>query len=290
MITVQNLSHAHKGGRFALNIESAKLDSQGITAIVGSNGSGKSTLLSFLAGIAKPQKGAVRYGTKECFLGFEAIKGDVHLLSWDLQLFDGATGLDHLELLKGSVKQWDTALEETLKTEFMLPLEQPVERMSRGENVKLKILLSLCRKPKVVLIDEITNDLDSDSRQAIFKRLDEYTYNNSSLVIVATNILTDVERFATEIILLQKGKVRLKESLDGLKERHRKLTLQKSGNSLSGDPKVLNHRQLRWDGSSGVLITDCYTPAFEPALKEMGIDATPALFSLEEILSLYGDI
>lgn len=74
--------------------------------------------------------------------------------------------------------------------------------------------------PKVILIDEVTNDLDTDSRRAIFKKLDAYSFETGAQVVVATNMVEDIERYATDIILLQKGEVILQSSLDAIKEQH----------------------------------------------------------------------
>lgn|GEM_PF-2997470 len=290
MLTVQNLDHVYKSGKFRLTVPTAKFDAQGITAVVGPNGSGKSTLLSFLSGLARPRQGVVRYGTKDCFSSFEAIKRDIQLLSWDVQLYDEATGAEHIQLLRRLFKGWDQQLETELAQEFNLPIDQPVEKLSRGENVKLKLILTMCRKPKVILVDEILNDLDTESRRAVYKRLDRYSFENESLVFVATNILTDVERYANEIVLLSKGVLRLKENLDSLKERHRRLALRRSTSATPGNPSVVHHRWIEWDGSSGTLVTDDYTDSVEATLRDLGIESSPVPHPLEDILSIYGDI
>ena len=93
--------------------------------------------------------------------------------------------------------------------------------MSRGEQVRLRLLLSLPRTPKVILLDEVTNDLDNDSRRAIFKNLDAYSFNTGAQVVVATNMIEDIERYATDIILLRMGEVILQDSLDTVKEKHK---------------------------------------------------------------------
>jgi ABC-type multidrug transport system ATPase subunit len=161
--------------------------------------------------------------------------------------------------------------------------------MSRGEIAKLMLLLSLPRQPKILLIDEITNDLDISSRKMIYKKLDEYSFETGAKVIIATNIISDMERFATSIVLMKKGSILFSRLLDDLKESNKKISLRAQMVGKTADPAIIGHRSLTWNGKDGVLVTDSFRPEVLETLATMGIDANLEALSLEEILSGYGE-
>jgi ABC-2 type transport system ATP-binding protein len=293
MISIQDLKHQFKSSRFQINIPSATFDQEGITALIGSNGNGKSTLLSMMAGVLKPRSGFVRYKSHNTFREYEQIKTEVHLLAWDFAMYRWAKGSDLLELVKRTASAakeggWDEALAEKLKAELNIPLEQSVDDMSRGEIAKLMLLCSLPRHPKVLLIDEITNDLDIGSRKLIYIKLDEYSFETGAKVVIATNIISDMERFATSIVYMKHGTVLFAKSLDELKESHKKISLR-AIQSEPGDPSIISHKKLSWNGKEGILVTENYRSDIAMTLNNMGISATLESLSLEEILSGYGE-
>lgn len=221
MIEIQNLLLYSKNGAVRLNIPALKFHSPGITALVGHNGAGKSSLLKLAAGLDKPSTGDILYQGNNTFYNYEKLKNEIHLLSWGVELFKTLTAHDHILLIKKLSPIWNNEIEENLLKDLAVPLDKKIERMSRGEQVRLRLLLSLPRTPKVILLDEVTNDLDNDSRRAIFKNLDAYSFNTGAQVVVATNMIEDIERYATDIILLRMGEVILQDSLDTVKEKHK---------------------------------------------------------------------
>lgn len=220
MIEVNDLVLYGKNGTIRLKIPELKFHSPGITALVGHNGAGKSSLLKLAAGLEKSSHGSILYDQKDIFIHYEALKEKIHLLSWGLELYRSLSAKDHLDLFRSICRNWNKDIELELLKDLSIPTHKKVEKMSRGEQVRLRILLSLPRSPKVILIDEVTNDLDTDSRRAIFKKLDSYSFDTGAQVVVATNMIEDIERYASDIILLKKGEVILQSSLDSIKEQH----------------------------------------------------------------------
>ncbi|APJ02837.1 ATP-binding cassette domain-containing protein [Silvanigrella aquatica] len=220
MIEVKNLVLFGKNESLRLKIPELKFHSPGITALIGHNGAGKSSLLRIAAGIEKPSIGEVFFSDKEIYNHYEEMKEKIHLLSWGLELYRNLSANDHLKLFRNVCKNWNYSIENELLKDLAIPTHKKVERMSRGEQVRLRLLLSLPRSPRVILLDEVTNDLDTDSRRAIFKKLDSYSFETDAQVVVATNMIEDIERYATDIILLQKGEVILQSSLDSIKEKY----------------------------------------------------------------------
>ena len=224
MIQVKNLKLMSSLFHHRLDISELKLNLDGIVALVGHNGAGKSSLLRIMAGIEKPHEGFVIYNDEPIFENYEKYKNKIHLLTPQKEMFSQISAMDHLNFIKSISHTWNTEIENDLQNEFKIPIFKKVDQLSRGELSKLKILLSLPRQPEFIFTDELTNDLDTDSRRSIFQKLDSYSFHHKTKVLVATNMIEDVERYATNVILLKNGKIVLKGNLDQLKEE-KKLSL-----------------------------------------------------------------
>lgn len=211
--------------RTVLTIPNLTIESRGITALVGPNGSGKSSLLGILAGQLRPTCGTVRYGAGDAYENFETHKYAVQLLSNQSPLYDDLTVGHYIGLYEAEALRWDPELAEKLAQAFPLPEKLTVRQLSSGERTKLRLRLVLPTLPKVVLVDELTNELDTDSRRAVYRELDAYSVDHAALVVVATNVLGDIERYASHIVMLFGGRVVINEALDTLKERY-SLTLE----------------------------------------------------------------
>jgi ABC-type multidrug transport system ATPase subunit len=291
MISVQNLQHAYSKKRGnILQIETLELAQQGLTAILGPNGSGKSTLLACLAGQMQPQRGSVRYQNLNTWRNFEAIKRDIHLIALEVALFDRLSAKEHIKLIKEVAYSWSHELEDELLADLKIPLDEPISTLSRGELAKLKILLSLCQSPKVILIDEITNDLDTRTRKLIFRKLDSYSFDHDAHVLIATNIIFDMERIANQIILLKEGQVVLQDEIDHLKERYKKILLKSTPLYQGQSITHLQHDRLEWNGTTGILMTSRYDPQITTTLNEMGIETYLDSYPLEEIITHVGGV
>jgi len=220
MISCQNLYFTQKNSAFKATITNIKFEHKGITAFIGQNGSGKTTLFKLLSGLIKPTSGYIDYDGSDVFMDYEEIKDKIHLISDQLNLYSHLTVTEHINLIKSISPIWSEELEVKLSENFKLSGAVKIEQLSNGQLAKLKLLISLSRMPKIVLIDEIINDLDLNTREYIYEALDNYTYENDSFVFVATNIIEDMERYASNIVILNEGTIVENDTLDNLKEKH----------------------------------------------------------------------
>lgn len=221
MIEIQDLKLLSSRNKFRLDIPHLSIKPPGIMALVGHNGAGKSSLLNVIAGLEEPFSGSVLCEGENSFQCFEKLKHKIHLISWNISFYQNMTGKAHLELVKSLAKNWNTSIEYELTKDFLISMNKKVDYLSRGDQAKLKLLLSLPRMPSVVLLDEVTNELDTDSRRAIYKKLDFYSSETNSQIIVATNMVDDIDRYATNVAILKEGKIVLSGNLDSIKEERK---------------------------------------------------------------------
>jgi iron complex transport system ATP-binding protein len=185
-----------------------------LTAVIGPNAAGKTTFLKCLAGILRP-KGAVliegrpRDKWKRSDLGemlsylpqqssgralltvFEAVLlGRLSRLSWRVADQD-------LELVMGILAELGL---ESLAT-------KPLNELSGGQQQMVSIAQALVKQPRILLMDEPTNNLDLQRQLEVFEHLARITRERGLTSIVALHDLNFAARFADQVMVLNQGKV-----------------------------------------------------------------------------------
>ncbi len=143
-------------------------------ALLGANGAGKSTMIKLLAGVSSPL-GGNRTEARDLAIGYFA----QHQLE---QLVPTATAVDH-------IKRLDESIGEKEARDFLGGFGfsgdralEPVEPFSGGEKARLCLALTVFQRPNLLLLDETTNHLDLDMREALAEALNDFT---GALVLVA---------------------------------------------------------------------------------------------------------
>ncbi|WP_410603629.1 ABC transporter ATP-binding protein [Amycolatopsis sp. lyj-90] len=194
-----------------------------LTALVGPSGAGKSTITHLVSRLYDPNSGAVRLDGKDLRdLSFDSIRGTVGVVSQDAYLFHDtirenllyarptATEEELIEACKGA-QIWD--LIESLPRGFETVTGDRGYRMSGGEKQRLAIARLLLKAPTVVVLDEATAHLDSESEAAVQRALKTALRSRTSLVIA--HRLSTI-READQILVIDGGGVRERGTHDEL--------------------------------------------------------------------------
>ncbi|MCX7556509.1 ABC transporter ATP-binding protein [Xanthomonadaceae bacterium JHOS43] len=218
-----------------------------VMGLVGVNGAGKTTLLRLLTGLAAPDAGDIEV------LGYAlpteqvAAKRDIGFASENMRLYRSRTLAWHIDLVKRIYPGWDDVYAEHLMHRFDLRPEQTIGGYSHGQRVKALLLLSLARRPRLLLLDEPTTGLDPVARIEVLEALADVLRDERRSVLFSSHNTHDIEQLADSISFLHKGKLianRSKEAfLDGWR---RVLCIGTSSPELLGWPELA---QVRSAGS-----------------------------------------
>lgn len=186
-----------------------------LTALVGPSGAGKSTITHLVSRLYDPASGTVRVGGHDLRdLTFDSLREAVGVVSQDAYLFHDtirenllyarptATEDELIEACKGA-QIWD--LIESLPGGFDTVTGDRGYRMSGGEKQRLAIARLLLKAPTVVVLDEATAHLDSESEAAVQRALKTALRSRTSLVIA--HRLSTI-READQILVIDDGGVR----------------------------------------------------------------------------------
>jgi ABC transport system ATP-binding/permease protein len=145
--------------------------------IIGANGSGKSTLLKLLLGELAPQQGIIRHGTNLQIAYFDQLRAQLDV---ERSVQDNvAGGSDHIDI-NGASRHVLSYLKDFLFTPERA--RQPVKALSGGERNRLLLAKLFTRPANVLVLDEPTNDLDTETLELLEELLVDFA---GTLLIVS---------------------------------------------------------------------------------------------------------
>ena len=197
---LQNISLKFAGGK--------------MSALVGHSGSGKSTLLNMIPRIYLPSSGNIYFDNQEISkLNLESLRNQISIVDQNTTLFDD-TVFNNIKYAKPNAKKQDIleAAKLSMSDEFINNLENGYETMigengvklSGGEKQRLSIARAFLKNSKIILLDEATSSLDSETEEKIQKALDKLTTNKTTIVI-AHRLSTILN--ADNIFVVDNGKI-----------------------------------------------------------------------------------
>ena len=185
-----------------------------MTALVGHSGSGKSTLLSLIPRIYDPSSGEIHIDGKNIKeVKLSSLRKEISIVDQNTTLFDD-TVLNNIKYAKqdASDEEIFKAAEMAMCTDFINKLENKFEtkigengvKLSGGEKQRLSIARAFLKDSKIILLDEATSSLDSETEEKIQKALEKLTSNKTTIVI-AHRLSTILN--SNKIYVLDKGVV-----------------------------------------------------------------------------------
>ncbi|SEM76836.1 bacteriocin-processing peptidase. Cysteine peptidase. MEROPS family C39 [Mucilaginibacter gossypiicola] len=193
-----------------LNITKGK-----ITAIVGESGSGKTTLLSLMQNIYTLQSGSIFIGDFDIqYVTNESLRRMVSVVPQDVHLFAGNVteniAIGDLEPDLKRVLQICRQLEitdfiERLPNGFNTFLGENGTNLSGGQRQRLAIARALYRDPEILILDEATSSLDSESESHVQNAIALLRERQKTIIVIAHRLSTVMN--ADKIIVLQTGKL-----------------------------------------------------------------------------------
>ena len=164
-----------------------------MTALVGHSGSGKSTLLNMIPRIYAPTDGIINVDNQDISkFSLASLRSQISIVDQNTTLFDD-TVLNNIKYARPEATNEEIyqAAEQSMCTEFINNLESGYETMigengvklSGGEKQRLSIARAFLKKSKIILLDEATSSLDSETEDKIQKALSQLTLNKTTIVI-----------------------------------------------------------------------------------------------------------
>jgi energy-coupling factor transport system ATP-binding protein len=180
-------------------------------ALVGANGAGKSTLMKMLAGLERPKSGRVLVRGRDIIKDSpERLADEIALVYQDPQemfIEDSVRGDVAYYLKERRIEGWEQTVEQVLVDFNLVELQERDGRLlSGGQMRRASLAIGACMRPKIMLLDEPTSNLDVSNRNQIVKMLSQLQ-NWVDTVVIATHDMELVAEWATRMIVMSAGKV-----------------------------------------------------------------------------------
>lgn len=196
-----------------------------VIGLVGRNGAGKSTLLRCLVGLQRPTSGQITLFGEDPTRLDRSAKQRLGYLSERVVPFPWASVEDLVGVCAPLYPDWDSTLSAELLQRFSINPQRSLSTLSLGQQRAVGLLLALCPRPKLLVLDEPAANLDAVMRREFLQQVLDLVAEAGNTVIFSSHVLTDVERVADRIALLHEGHVLLDREADELREHTCRLRL-----------------------------------------------------------------
>ena len=164
-----------------------------MTALVGHSGSGKSTLLNMIPRIYSPNEGNIQIDEQDISkINLNSLRKEISIVDQNVTLFDD-TVLNNIKYANpdASLEQIYEAADNAMCKDFIENLDNKYEtrigengvKLSGGEKQRLSIARAFLKKSKIILLDEATSSLDSETEEKIQSALNKLILNKTTIVI-----------------------------------------------------------------------------------------------------------
>ncbi|MEO8195293.1 MAG: ABC transporter ATP-binding protein [Thermoanaerobaculia bacterium] len=189
-----------------------------VYALLGRNGSGKSSLMKALLGHRRPDGGILEIDGLDPWKARHRL---MHRIAATPETPDApaAMKVNVLGSFVGSFhRSWDAAGFRGRLDRFGISLTKPFGALSRGQKGLVMLSLALAQKPELLLLDDPTLGLDPVARRFVFDELIGELADRGTTVLLTTHDLEGIERIATHVGMLGKGKLLVEGEIEGLRE------------------------------------------------------------------------
>ena len=202
VLSLNKISYSYKNGKNIVDDISIEFEKGNFYTILGVSGSGKTTLLSLLAGLDEPRKGEVLYNNEDIKIkGYENHrKNNISLIFQNYNLIDYMTPLENLRKIN---QKADKSILNNLGLGDE-EINRNVLQLSGGQQQRVAIARTLVADSPVILADEPTGNLDSDTADENIEILKVSAHKHEKCVIVVTHSKELAKK--ADVVLVLKNK------------------------------------------------------------------------------------
>ncbi|MEK7676983.1 MAG: ABC transporter ATP-binding protein [Verrucomicrobiota bacterium] len=226
VIEAANLTKTFAGEVVAVSGLDLQVERGTVYGLIGRNGAGKTTTLRLLMGLLTPSQGTAEILGQDLRTASLSERSRVAYVSQSQQLPGWMTLNELCRYASHFYPKWDFSLAVDLARRWDLNGDRSIAQLSGGEQRKAAILVALAPRPEVLLLDEPAAGLDPAARRELINELiDLLSQGHGCTVLFSTHILSDLERIAEWVGILDRGRLLVNGRLDELQSRMQRVQI-----------------------------------------------------------------
>lgn len=208
-----------------------------IYGFLGPNGAGKTTTLRLLLGLLKKQQGSIQvFGKEFSEHRIESLR-KIGALIEQPSLYGHLTATENLEVYRKIYGAAKATVDTVLQLVGLSATgKKKAKQFSLGMKQRLSIAIALLHNPELLILDEPTNGLDPNGIIETRELIKKLNKEAGVTIIVSSHILAEVERMATHVGIIHKGRLLFQGTLgelQGMKSRQRLIQVDTSDNEAA---------------------------------------------------------
>ena len=192
-IEFKNISFTYPDGTLALKNLSTKIEGGTKVGLVGVSGSGKTTFLNLIPRFFHLKNGSILIDNQNINdINLSSLRKEISLVSQDVILFDdtikanilyGNASASNEEIIKACKFAAAQDFIEKLPNKYETIIGENGIKLSGGQKQRLSIARAILKNSSIILLDEATSSLDSESESVIQKAIENLTKNKTTIII-----------------------------------------------------------------------------------------------------------
>lgn len=268
-ITTQSLTKNYKD-KIALCDFTITIPENKIVGLIGRNGAGKTTFLKICAGRIKQTNGELKILNEKVFDNLNVLSKIV-FVDEESQYDSSFKVKQILAMAKCYYQDWDDVLANKLIKHFELNTNKKYKKLSRGMKTQVNIIVGICCRMPLTIMDEPTLGLDAAVRKDFYNILLNDYIKYPRTIIISSHLLNEVEVLLEDIILIEDGKLLINMPI----EEFRNYSIALIGNSnflvkFTKNKEILDESKL--GNSSKYIIKNNLSVEEKSKLKSNNID------------------
>lgn len=237
VITCSSLTKKY-GRKSVLNGVDLAVPAGEIFALLGTNGTGKTTLIRTMLGLIPRSGGQISILGEDPWQSGHRLRTRVGYVSEEQGLYEWMTVRQLIDFCKGLYQRWNQPLVNEYLQRFGLSTTIKIKTMSKGQKVRLALILALAFDPELLILDEPMSGLDPLAQHEFLQIIQNDATQNGKTIFFSTHNLPDVEAIATYVAILNEGIVKAVGPIQDVIASIRRVRVPQSNSSPSIFPNA----------------------------------------------------
>ncbi len=257
-------------------------------AFLGRNAAGKTTAIRMLLGLLHRDDGAIRVLGLDPAREALALRAQVGYLAEDQTMYGWMRIEEILRFVAPFYPTWDHDLALRYVRDFDLPLKSKVKHLSKGQNVRLGLVLALAHRPELVILDDPALGLDPIMRKQFNRDLITHLQGEGRTVFYSSHLLYEVEPVADEVAILHEGRIVRQTDTETLRQQVKQFILSREAfDTFRKEMQLLDTRVDTQNSGDRIAVTVENAPQVQSLFDREGTEHRTVDLNLDEIFEAY---